>query len=73
MSRGETRYYVLFYSAFRYQTSPNISHETASTTSEKTFCGRSVKDAATFEPDDNDLDPDCMVCRRISAARKASP
>lgn len=64
------RYYVLFRSSFRYDAAPNISHETAATTSDapnaRTFCGRKVADAATFEPDSNDLDPDCNVCRRIA-------
>lgn len=61
------RFYVLFNSSFRYDAAPNIDHETASETSEKTYCGRKVADAATFEPDDNDLDPGCITCRRKAA------
>lgn len=67
-----TRYYVLFASSFRYDSAPNISHETESTEANvgKTFCGRKLSDAATFEPDDNDLEPDCITCRKAAAARK---
>ena len=36
----------------------------------KTLCGRKVADAATVEPDSNDLDPDCNICRRIVRAKK---
>lgn len=68
MSERKTRYYVLYRSSFRYESAPNISHETASTVAGegKTFCGRKLSDAETFEPDDNDLDPDCITCRKIS-------
>ncbi len=65
------RYYVLYRSSFRYESAPNISHETGSETSEKTYCGRKVADAETFEPDDNDLDPDCIICRKVARKRKA--
>lgn len=65
-----TRFYVLFNSSFRYDAAPNISHETID--QEKTLCGRRVKDAATFEPDDNDLDPDCIVCRRAARRLKTA-
>lgn len=60
------RYYVVFETSFRGDSQPCISHETASTTAGegKTYCGRNVADAATFEPDGNDLDPDCNICRR---------
>lgn len=68
-----TRYYVLYRSSFRYEAAPNISHETASNTSEKTFCGRKVSDAETFEPDDNDLEPDCITCRRKSRKLRGLP
>jgi hypothetical protein len=57
-----TRYYVLFRSSFAYESAPNIDHETIDKV--KTLCGRNVADAETFEPDDNDLDPGCIVCRR---------
>lgn len=56
-----TRYYVVFTSSFRGDAAPCISHETESTTSTRTYCGRMVAHAATFEPDNNDLDPDCNV------------
>lgn len=59
-----TRIYVLFASSFRCETSPNISHETPDGV--RTYCGRLVANAATVEPDDNDLEPDCNVCRRAS-------
>jgi hypothetical protein len=65
-----TRTYVLFNSSFRYESAPNISHETSDGV--KTFCGRLVSDAATNEPDSNDLDPDCITCRRVSRRRAAS-
>lgn len=58
------RTYVLFNSSFRYDAAPNISHETIDGV--KTLCGRLVADAATVEPDNNDLDPDCRVCDRAS-------
>jgi len=61
------RFYVLFTSSFRYDSSPNLSHETVDKV--RTLCGRKVSDAATLEPDSNDLEPDCIVCRRV--ARKA--
>ena len=56
------RYYVLFASAFRYETAPNIAHETIDKI--RTLCGRKVSDAATFEPDSRDIEPDCNVCRK---------
>lgn len=62
------RIYVLFASSFRYESAPNISHETIDDI--KTLCGRRVADAATREPDDNDLDPDCITCRTISRKRR---
>lgn len=65
------RYYVLFSSSFRCESAPNISHETASATSETTYCGRKVADAATFEPDDNDLEPDCITCSKVAQKLKA--
>lgn len=68
-----TRYYVLFASSFRYEQAPNISHEAPSRESERTYCGRRVADAATFEPDDNDLDPDCIACRKIARKRRGAP
>jgi hypothetical protein len=65
---SEVRTYVLFNSSFRHESAPNISHETIDGV--KTLCGRLVADAATVEPDSNDLDPDCNTCRRIVRARK---
>ena len=59
---GKVRTYVLFSSSFRYEAAPNISHETIDGV--RTLCGRLVSDAATVEPDSNNLDPDCIVCRR---------
>lgn len=69
---AQTRYYMLFNSSFRYEAAPNISHEAPTATSEKTYCGRKVADAATFEPDDNDLDPDCIVCRKAARRSRAT-
>lgn len=63
------RYYVLYTSSFRCESAPNISHETESATSDKTYCGRKVADAATFEPDENNLEPDCIVCRKAARNR----
>jgi hypothetical protein len=63
------RTYVLFTSSFRYEQAPSISHETVDGV--KTLCGRKVADAATLEPDDNDLDPDCITCRKIARKRAA--
>lgn len=57
------RYYVLFRSSFRCEASPNISHETIDKV--HTLCGRKVADAALFEPDSNNLEPDCTSCRRV--------
>jgi hypothetical protein len=54
------RYYVLFASSFRSDATPCISHETID--KEKTLCGRKVSDAETFEPDNNNLEPDCRKC-----------
>lgn len=65
-----TRTYVLFHSSFRYETAPNISHETIDNV--RTLCGRLVVDAATNEPDDNDLDPDCIVCRKAARRLKGA-
>ena len=62
------RTYVLFNNSFRYDSAPNISHETIDGV--KTLCGRKVAAAATVEPDSNDLDPDCNICRRIVHAKK---
>jgi hypothetical protein len=70
VTERKVRYYVVFNSSFRYDAAPCISHETESETAERTYCGRIVADAATFEPDSNDLDPDCITCRRISRARR---
>lgn len=63
------RYYVCFNSALRSEAAPCISHET--TDKVKTLCGRRVADAATLEPDSNDLDPDCIVCRRVARKLRA--
>jgi hypothetical protein len=68
MSLHPTRTYVLFNSSFRYDAAPNISHETIDGI--RTFCGRAVSDAATVEPDSNDLDPDCLICRRAANRNK---
>lgn len=59
------RYFVLFTSSFRYESAPNISHETIDKV--KTLCGRKVSAAATLEPDNNNLDPDCIQCRKVLA------
>lgn len=65
------RYYVLFRSSFRYKSALNISHETID--KQRTLCGRKVSDAETFEPDSNDLPPDCRICARaIERIRKSS-
>lgn len=56
-----TRFYVVFTSSFRSDTAPCISHETVD--QHRTLCGRLVSSAATLEPDNNDLEPDCNVCR----------
>lgn len=66
------RYYVLFHSSFRYEAAPNISHETIDKV--RTLCGRKVADAETFEPDSNDLEPDCISCRNaLDRRRKQKP
>lgn len=66
------RYYVLFASSFRYNAAPNISHETIDKV--RTLCGRKVADAETFEPDNNNLDPDCRKCAAaLARLRAASP
>lgn len=65
-----TRYYVLFRSSFAYEAAPNISHELENATSERTYCGR--RGWETYEPDDNNLEPDCLICRRAAAKRKAA-
>jgi hypothetical protein len=62
------RYYVLFASSFRCESAPNISHETIDKV--RTLCGRKVADAATFEPDDNNLEPDCLRCAAALARMK---
>lgn len=64
-----TRTYVLFNSSFRCDSAPNISHETGDGVT--TFCGRAVSQAATVEPDNNDLEPDCITCRRVASKRRA--
>lgn len=63
-----SRTYVLFNSSFRCESAPNISHETVDGI--RTLCGRLVSQAATVEPDFNDLDPDCNTCRRIARFNK---
>lgn len=70
MTERKIRTYVLFDSSFRYESAPNISHETIDGV--RTLCGRLVSEAATVEPDSNDLDPDCIVCRRATK-REAMP
>lgn len=62
---SRVRYYVLYRSSFRRESAPNISHETIDKV--RTLCGRKVADAETFEPDSNNLDPDCIRCRRALA------
>ena len=64
------RFYVLFTSSFRYEAALNISHETVD--KQRTLCGRKVSDAATFEPDSNDLEPDCNSCRKTLAKLKSA-
>lgn len=66
-----TRYFVVFASAFRGDSAECISHET-NEHDEKTFCGRKVALASTFEPDDNDLEADCNTCRKL-APKKRTP
>jgi hypothetical protein len=56
------RYYVVFCSSFRSDAAPCISHETVDKL--RTLCGRRIDAAATFEPDSNNLDPDCISCKR---------
>ena len=63
------RWYVVFNSSFRYDAAPCISHETIDKV--RTLCGRKVDAAATLEPDSNDLEPDCKICRRASKRRRA--
>lgn len=63
------RYYVLFQSSFRYESAPNISHETVDKV--RTLCGRKVADAETFEPDSNGLEADCNICRKSSRRLRA--
>lgn len=58
------RYYVVFKSSFRSNATPCISHETVD--KKRTLCGRKVSDAATLEPDSNNLEADCNICRRAS-------
>ena len=70
MPQPAVRIYCVFNSSFRYDAAPCISHETIDGV--RTLCGRKVADAATLEPDSNDLDPDCNVCRRIVRARKVT-
>jgi len=67
---SETRTYVCFRSAFRGDACPCISHETGDGV--RTYCGRLVADAATVEPDSNNLDPDCRTCYRAAQKRKTS-
>lgn len=64
LSGAVIRTYVCFTSTFRGDSTPCISHETVDGV--KTLCGRLVATAATIEPDNNDLDPDCRVCYRAS-------
>lgn len=59
------RYYVVFATSFRGDWAPCISHETIDKV--KTLCGRRVSDAATFEPDSNNLEPDCRICNRAAS------
>lgn len=58
----KTRYGVCFARAFRGDSADCISHETIDKI--KTLCGRLVADAITCESDDNNIDPDCRICRR---------
>ncbi len=66
---ARTRTYVLFASSFRYDAAPNISHETVDGV--RTLCGRRVEDAATAEPDNHDLEPDCRTCSRVARRHAA--
>lgn len=61
---SDVRTFVLFHSSFRYESAPNISHEATDAKAERTYCGRLLADAATVEPDTNDLEPDCRTCAR---------
>lgn len=71
MDSRVTRFYVLFDSSFRYENAPNISHETIDQV--RTLCGRDVEKAATLEPDNNNLEPDCIACRRALEKRRTKP
>lgn len=64
------RWYVVFNSSFRYDAAPCISHETIDKV--RTLCGRSVEGVATLESDNNDLEPDCAICRRASVRLRKS-
>jgi hypothetical protein len=63
-SGGKVRYYYVFASSFGGDSTPCISHESIDRV--KTLCGLLCADAATDEPDDNDLEADCARCRRAS-------
>lgn len=68
---ADLRYFVLFASSFRYESAPNISHETVDKV--RTLCGRKVDDAATFDTDSNGLEADCNVCRKAAAKLRGGP
>ena len=69
VTKPAARNFVLFESSFRYESAPNISHETINGV--KTLCGRSVEQAATFEPEDRpDAEPDCRTCARVWKKRR---
>jgi hypothetical protein len=71
------RIYVVFESSFRRDSSPCISHETPDqelTETTRTFCGRRVMGTgATWEPDGNNLEPDCRICYRASRKLRGLP
>lgn len=62
------RWYVVFRSSLRGDSASCISHET--TDKVRTLCGRSVEVAETLESDTNNLEPDCISCRRAAARRR---
>lgn len=61
-SPNRERFYVVFESSFRGDSTPCISHETRDKV--RTLCGRALNAGSTFEPDTNELDPDCIPCRK---------
>jgi hypothetical protein len=65
-----TRYFCNFASVFRSESTPCICHETFDRV--KTLCGRNVADAAAFDEDNNDLEADCIVCKKKARKLRAA-